>query len=94
MTLSNVSDWLEENAQLSSQPQLLQDIDEDEDDGERERECVLVDTSNRQINLCTPLPLRAVIGPRPQHFSIVHKYLVLQMSYSRLLPPLLPVKWS
>ena len=36
VTLSNVSDWSEENAQLSSQPQLLQDIDEDEDDGERE----------------------------------------------------------
>ena len=40
VTLSNVSDWSEENAQLSSQPQLLQDIDEDEDDGERESVCV------------------------------------------------------
>ena len=39
VTLSNVSDWSEENAQSTSQPKLLQDIDEDEDDGKRrERE--------------------------------------------------------
>ena len=39
MTLSNVSNWSEENDQSSSEPKLLQDIDEDEDDGEkRERE--------------------------------------------------------
>jgi hypothetical protein len=35
VTLSNVSDWSEENDQSSSQPQVLQDIDEDEDDGKR-----------------------------------------------------------
>ena len=38
MTLSNVADWSEENAQPSSQPQLLQDINDDEDDGKRETE--------------------------------------------------------
>ena len=32
MTLSNVSDWLEVS-EKPSQPQLIQDIDEDEDDG-------------------------------------------------------------
>ena len=38
MTLSNVADWSEENAQPSSQPQLLQDINDNEDDGMRKRE--------------------------------------------------------
>ena len=32
MTLSNVSDWSKEN-EKSSQPELLQTIDDDEDDG-------------------------------------------------------------